>query len=396
MDPARAQAYVNAGGGDDVGAIALVVSKVRDLDIKKRIEPEFLTAKELKARVEESLDKDFSDVEADRTGRVLALLGAVPPDFDLKRESKKILGQQILGFYEPATKELVVRSSSKSGDLSALDEVTLAHEIEHALADQSFGLGLEEDPSAAESDAALAERAVAEGDATLTMQMYMLQAMSFEEQAELLSDPQIANSGAGIEEAPHYIKESLVFPYTWGVDFVCDLYDRGGWAAVNRAYKKPPTSTAQIFFPDRYLDDEAPVRTTVDGDLASPWRSHPPFAVGVADLLWLFQAPGNDAELALADPLGNAGSLAGGRLVLWTDGSRSALSMSLVERAGADLCEPIISWHESAFPDTDPGEDGRVHTFVGEGRASRIDCAGTAVRLAIAPTPQLALRALGS
>jgi hypothetical protein len=350
MDPSQAQRFSETNDSDNLDGIALVVSKIRDLSLKERLDPKFLSPSRLQERVEDSVESDLPDREADRVARILSLLGATPPVFDLKEESKRVLGQQILGFYDPETKELVVKSTNKDGQLSAFAEVTLAHEIEHALADQNFGLGLDDDPSAAEADAALAERSVAEGDAVLTMQLYMLQAMSFEEQADLVSDPQVAQAGGGLEETPHYIKQSLKFPYTWGLEFVCDLYRQGGWKAIDRAYEELPESSAQIIFPERYRDREAPVKAKVKGELGAPWVSHPAYAVGAADLLWLFEAPANDTNKALADPLGSAGALAGGKLVLWTHAKRSAIGMTLMARPGADLCSPVKEWMSRSRP----------------------------------------------
>jgi hypothetical protein len=45
----------------------------------------------------------------------------------------------------------------------------------------------------------------------------------------------------------------LVFPYMRGQEFCSALYGEGGYEAVSKAYAQPPSSTAQILHPEKYL-----------------------------------------------------------------------------------------------------------------------------------------------
>jgi hypothetical protein len=64
------------------------------------------------------------------------------------------------------------------------------------------------------------------------------------------------------DQAAPYFKEDLLFPYLYGYNFVSDLYDQGGWDAVNAAYANPPVSTEQIMHPERY-PEEKPQKVTI-------------------------------------------------------------------------------------------------------------------------------------
>jgi hypothetical protein len=78
---------------------------------------------------------------------------------------------------------------------------------------------------------------------------------------------------------PRYVREGLVFPYAAGGGFVDRLEQRGGWAAVNRAFGEDgPVSTEQIIHPHRYEAGERPVRVRL-----SPYRSELPKGARVVE-----------------------------------------------------------------------------------------------------------------
>lgn len=114
----------------------------------------------------------------------------------------------------------------------------LAHELTHVLQH----LNLPHVFAASETtDSMLAKAALIEGDAGFTQYMYctITGACTPSPRMQLsLEDPYVA---------------LLSFPYVFGEDFVRALYKVGGWELVNRAYLKPPTSTAHVMFVERYL-----------------------------------------------------------------------------------------------------------------------------------------------
>jgi len=55
--------------------------------------------------------------------------------------------------------------------------------------------------------------------------------------------------------APMYLREMVIFPYTYGLTFLEDLLTRGGKEmAFAGAFRNPPRDTREIMEPDAYLD----------------------------------------------------------------------------------------------------------------------------------------------
>ena len=95
------------------------------------------------------------------------MLGLLPADASLKDLDVQLLSSQVAGLYDPDTKTMDV--VSKSGQLGPVEQITYAHEFDHALQDQNFGLdklGLDD---TSDSDRTLARLSLPEGDATLLM-----------------------------------------------------------------------------------------------------------------------------------------------------------------------------------------------------------------------------------
>jgi uncharacterized iron-regulated protein len=142
-----------------------------------------------------------------------------------------------------ADKHLQGYYSIKDKTLFVYDDVSgsyergvLIHEMVHALQDQQFGLEKLHE-SVEEDDAALAKAALIEGDATYTM-------------IEVLKKDQpkvTAMLDAPIAKAKDVRK---AFLYVGGARYVKALKERGGWEAVNKAYRFPPESTADILHPE--------------------------------------------------------------------------------------------------------------------------------------------------
>lgn len=369
-----------------VGSISKQVEKIRELRFEKPVEANFLTKAQLEKRVGELFLEGYSKRDADLEGRVLEALGAIPRDTDLFSTRKKVLEGQVAGFYVPETEELVVLAEDQVG---SLEKVTLAHELEHALADQALDLPLPERSNPATADSDLATLAVVEGDATLTMQRWSLAHLSLTDQLSMLSgSPQLQQSQEYLEAMPHFIQQQLQFPYLDGLGFVCALQREGGWPAVDKAYDKPPASSDQVLFPERYDPNAQPVDPSDTGDPGAGWSSSLSGSFGAAELKWLFEAPGGDSAVAIADPLQAAGAWSGGELVLWTNGGRSAIGVALAQRRGSDgLCESITEWYSASFTDDDESTDGTA-ALVAEGgeQDAVVMCSGDEVKIGIGPS----------
>jgi hypothetical protein len=311
---------------------------------------------------------------------------------DLRQTRAQALGSQVIGFYVPKTGELVVQVQGQQ--LEPLDRTTLAHELEHALADQNLGFPIPLEPKPGREDRDLAGIALVEGDATLTMQRYAAM-LPFDQQLQLADPSLAAEAEAGLAGLPYYLRQELLFPYEDGLSFVCGQYAKGGWPAVNRAYADPPTTSAQILFPDRYAAGEDAVDPSNPGDPGSDWSKEGEHELGAANLEWLFEAPGGEKSVALDHPVATAATWAGGEVHVWERGRDTALGVALAERPGQDvLCSRISRWYEAGFPDAQPSgsasEEGL--TLDGSRQDAVIRCAEDEVHLGIGPDPATAVR----
>jgi hypothetical protein len=262
----------------------------------------------------------------------------------------ELLTTQVAGFYDPDTDDLVVRGSPDDG-LEPAEQTTLAHELQHALADEAFELPVDVTEDVDEGDAALAALSLVEGDATLTQQQFTVAGLTLAEQLGLNVDPGALAAQEQLAEVPHYLAQSLQFPYVAGLQFVCDTYLDGGWDAVDARYDELPTTSAEILDPSRYPATPADPRDPGDPD--GDWQQARTSTFGAADLLWLFGAPGDDPSQALDDARSQALAWTGGEIAVWTDGDDIALGVALTQQqAGGPLCDALTTWYQRAFPDS--------------------------------------------
>jgi hypothetical protein len=376
---------------EQIDGVERAVERLRELRSKKRVPITLLSPEDVAERLEGDQLEGLSSGEIDRDTRILEILGVVPEGTNLEELAGKLSGQ-IVGYYDTDARELFVNAGSagsKDETLPPVGEVTLAHELEHAIADQSFGLPLRVNAPPSKADAALAGRALVEGDATLLTRHYATSVLSSEQIGDLQSDPATTKARRDAEEIPPAVRSLFEFPYTHGLSFVCDLFGEGGWDAIDRAYERPPSTTAQVMFPARYRAREGAVGIAGFGKLQRPWKRLGGSAVGASDLYALFSAPGGEPSRALDDPTAAAAGWAGGAVEVWSKGDRSVLGMALEEREPEDrLCDSVHAWYSVGFPEGEQiaGGGDEVMVVKAPGRVALLSCRGSEVRLGIGPT----------
>jgi hypothetical protein len=75
--------------------------------------------------------------EVELEGELLKRLGMIPEAMDYERTMFDLLEEQVLGFYDPDARRLYIADWVPE----AMQPVTMAHELTHALQDQHFDIG---------------------------------------------------------------------------------------------------------------------------------------------------------------------------------------------------------------------------------------------------------------
>lgn len=308
-------------------AIEEQVRGIRGLQAKSPVNPKVLDEAALGKFIQDQFKKDNPTDVVEANERLLKGLGLLSPDASLEDLYVSLLSSQVAGLYNPDDKQLYV--VSKSGGLGPTEKTTFAHEYTHALQDQNFGLAGMNLDAPGEGDRAIARLSLVEGDATLSMTYWQIANLTQAEILQLLGESLDPDASAVLNNMPAVLRESLLFPYTSGLNFTQRLQTGGGWEAVNGAFAKPPASTEQIIHPEKYDSGEAPIKIDLPDDLAA--RMGTGWSVGLEDTLGEFQLK---LWLANAGPATAAGAEAaaagwGGDRTVILDGPNGAFAIAI-------------------------------------------------------------------
>lgn len=190
------------------------------------------------------------------------LLGIRPVDRCVPRlarapaPSESPLASLAAGVYVPRERALYVLAE---GGRTA-DGTVLLHELVHALQDDHFGLAPMITEDARGADALSARHAFAEGDATFAVlrDANLLEPVDATFLEAFLAGFLRANRRSAGEDVPVAVADATAFPYVYGTHFVWSLYVRGGWRAVNAAWRRPPRTTEQLLHVEKYMRGEPP------------------------------------------------------------------------------------------------------------------------------------------
>ncbi len=231
------------------------VSRIRGIFTQDSIAWELISEEDLEKIVREDFFADYTDEDAIRDAQVLASLGLLPDDFDLKTFYNELYSEQIAGFYDDEEKAMYVVQGAGFG---GYEKMTYAHEYTHFLQDQRYdlenGLMLNDEACEADSERCAAVQALIEGDATLS-EILWFQNHATQEDYEDYLEMMDGYESPVFDSAPPYMAADLYFPYEYGLIFVQQLYEQGGYLAVDDVFGNVPVSTEQILHPERYPDD---------------------------------------------------------------------------------------------------------------------------------------------
>jgi len=243
------------------------MSEILSLPVKEPLKKSLRSKQEIRDYLirEEKEDKDEAERYAD--DKALEAFGLIPKGFPLDSFMLDVLTDQVAGLYDPKAKEFYI------ADWIPADEqrTVMAHELTHALEDQSFHIDPWIKAARPNDDAELARDSVSEGSAVAAMVDYTLR----DEKTSVRDVPDVTvliRSGAIAEmdkdpklsHAPIYIRDELLFPYLAGTSFSQQfLKAHTGWGDIKLVFENPPLSTQQILHPDLYLTGVKPVAVSL-------------------------------------------------------------------------------------------------------------------------------------
>jgi hypothetical protein len=244
---------------DLVHQLETQAERITGLQFKHQVAVRLRTRAQLRDYVTHKFDQDLPRAELAGVEAAYKLFGFIPDSLNLRRTMIALLTEQVAGYYDPDSGALFVPN-----DLSDRFQLrtVAAHELVHALQDQYTPLDSILNQRR-QNDRRSAAEAVLEGQATF----YQISILMPEQHPETFPDhwfwrqsESTALQQAAMPEfagAPLWLRESLIFPYLRGADFV-------GWYVRTHHGHEPygadmPVSTEQILHPDRYATGDEPV-----------------------------------------------------------------------------------------------------------------------------------------
>ena len=239
-----------------VASLAASVEESRGLKFDHPVYVDFLTPAEYTKQTtteEKVLDKDRKS-GLERQAASLRALGVASGKLDLFAAFNSVSDAGTLAFYDPNDDRVRVRGTEVTVGL----QVTLVHELTHALQDQHFDLERLYDGDL-DSGASTAFRALIEGDALRIEEAYVAEELHGRGAIHLRGGVRGRSSTRAPPPRPTCRRSSSAsfsVPYLLGKPFVTLLVNKGGNRRVDEGFKRPPTTEEHLFDPASFLADE--------------------------------------------------------------------------------------------------------------------------------------------
>lgn len=271
------------------------------------------------------LSKNKSDKgELEKETKVLRALGLIQGALDLGKAEDALLGGSVVGYYDPKTKELVVRGA----EVTPAVRLTLVHELTHALQDQYFnldGVKVRDD-----DESGVTTKSVIEGDAVRIERAYYA-SLTQTDQAAVRREQQA--SGGIPPEVPRVLVEILAFPYQIGPLFDEAVVRRDGQDGLDKAFATYPTTSSQLLHPEKYFSGDGP--HPVDAPPAGGTLiDHG--VVGEMGLLLILEALQKSGSLSSAETRAATAGWGGDQYVAWDEGSQTCVRTRFVMDSPGD------------------------------------------------------------
>ena len=299
--PARAAPVPVQPLSPDIGArlesIFQKASEIRGLEPIKEIVPNYVDSDEIRKLGMMQLEKDREVIEADQA--MGSIIGLIPPDIDLVQlaadisAESRVEDRSVVAYYDDEAKEIYI-----NGDLAEPkpdQEYQIVYWYTRALLDQHFDAGrlVQEARARGDWEAGSALGLLIGGDAERVAREYFSSHIAPE---RLMGGPPGQETPI-FDGAPDFAKRMFTAGAA-GYAFVRSLIQSGGLTTFNLVYSNPPSSSAQIYYPEKYLAGEAPVDVGLPDLVAAlgpGWAEIHSRALGVARLrVFLAEVAGAD------------------------------------------------------------------------------------------------------
>ncbi len=320
------------------------------LPILHSVKKKLATREEVYKYIEKRLKEQGNGERFDRSAQSLKKLGLLPRDFNLRQYMLGLYKEQVEGWYDAHNKTVYLLDWVDP----ELQKPVMAHELVHALQDQSFGLekwlNVAKDSSDPTTQMLLDEQRVArqsviEGQAMVVLYDYELAptgqtvtsapALVESMRPSMLDDESTPMYG----KAPIFLREAMLFPYSYGTDFVIAVLAKNGkQAAFAGVFERPPLDTRQVMEPATYFAAEPQPQLKVaplEKLLGPDWSREDFSGIGEIDLRVILRQWGGKQVAAKLSPA-------------WRGGYYMALAS---KKAPRDAPLPLLLLLDFATPD---------------------------------------------
>lgn len=240
-----------------VAEVAKRVEQVRGRKFERSVPASEIDQAELRRMLRGKIAEGFPAAPED-TLKTYVALGLMEDAPNVLDKLIDLYASQVVAFYDPEPRrfylvkggEAALGTFDAAGGEGTAEKIVFAHELTHALQDESMRLDKRMKDLKENGDRGLALESLLEGEATLVMIRVALADLPGGEATEEMMAPLL--SAGALEKAnipkgvPDIFVEQLFFPYVDGTAYVRAAVKRGGWAEVDRLWKSPPASSAEI------------------------------------------------------------------------------------------------------------------------------------------------------
>lgn len=251
----------------EVDALLRQAGEITGLPIRHPVKSAVASREQIQRYLTQRLQETTTSEELRAQEVALKEFGLLPADFELEQFLVKLLTEQATAYYDGQQKQFYIADWTP---LTVL-RPAMIHELTHALQDQQVDLEQFLQQAELSQDEQTARVAVVEGSGMLAMTNYMLSRHNPQELLSMAAATDLKQFPV-FQNAPLYLRESLMFPYIAGMQYMRWLVGKEGKAGYAVALKNPPRSTAEVLHPGRAAPASDDFRTPEVSPLPAGYR----------------------------------------------------------------------------------------------------------------------------